>query len=470
MRLVALSLTAALCCACTGNLGDDSASGTNPLEPEYLPADGVTIQQIVINQGVERVLVKNGAPATGVSVIAGRDAVVRVFYATDAGYDSGTVLARLTVGAQTIDVVGPLGKTSSEDAFGSTINFTVPGASLTPAAAFRVDILRAAAQSSGKNTAAAYPALGQQTFSALSTGAKLRVVLVPVRYLADGSKRLPDTSDAQLKLYRDAIWRLYPVADVDVRVGPPLDFASVVKGDGTGWPELLDAVVKFRAAQKAAFNEHYYGIFRATDTFAQFCVGQCLAGLSQIALDASQAWARAGVGLGFTGADSGDTAAHEIGHEQGRYHAPCGTGQGLDPLYPYPKGVTQVWGFDLVAQQLVGPTSDDFMSYCKPRWISDYNYGAIVTRLQLVNAGMALASGPGVPPPGPGRYRRIALDPGGAHWLEPLDLDGPPLGEPKPLHFDTASGPLDVVGWFFPYSHLPGGTILTGAAPTRGLR
>lgn len=32
------------------------------------------------------------------------------------------------------------------------------------------------------------------------------------------------------------------------------------------------------------------------------------------------------------------TAAHELGHNMGLWHAPCGLAQGSDPSFPYPGG------------------------------------------------------------------------------------------------------------------------------------
>jgi hypothetical protein len=41
---------------------------------------------------------------------------------------------------------------------------------------------------------------------------------VPFRYDADGSQRLPDTSQAQLERYRDAIYGIFPVSSVEITV------------------------------------------------------------------------------------------------------------------------------------------------------------------------------------------------------------------------------------------------------------
>ncbi len=462
--LAAIAFAATLLSACSGDLGGESSAGTGgPSGPDYLPADGVTITEVAIYQGVERVLMKDGAAPAGVPVVAGRDALVRVFYSTDAKYDGAPVLGRLTIGdGPPLEVAGPLGKISKRDALGSTLSFAVKGALMSGGAGFKVEILRNASQASGSNSAAVHPAAGQQILGAVSTGKSLRIVLVPVRYNADKSGRLPDTTAGQLKIYRDALFRIYPVAEVDIRVAEPFDWSGAINGNGNGWVELLNAMTKLRQTSSAAFDEHYYGVFRATETFEQFCNGTCLAGLSQIAPSPMQAWSRVGIGLGFAGEGSGETAAHEIGHEQGRSHAPCGTAQGVDSSYPYQGGVTGGWGYDLIGKQLIPPMNVDLMSYCKPKWISDYNYGAVLTRLQAVNAMMALAGAAAH------RYERVMIAPDGkAKWLEPLDLDIPPLGAPEPVQLETLAGVAQVDGYFFAYSHLPGGIVLVRSPDIR---
>jgi hypothetical protein len=474
-----------LLAACGGDESSDTGGG--PPAPQFLPADGVTIDRVAIYQGLERDLAVAGAPvADGVRVIAGRAAAVRVFYQTDAGYDGAPVLARLTLqeggdagagggsGApateKTFDVAGSLQVTGSKpEDLASTVVFEVPGEDITPTTRFRVELLRAKAQSTGTNTKAAYPTEGGAPIGAVSVGSRVRIVLVPIRYDADGSGRLPDTSPEQLAIYRDVLYRLFPAPDIDLRVAEPFPWSGAVSGQGQGWGALLNAMLTHRQKSKAEYDEYYYGIFRARETFPQFCGGGCIAGLSQIALNAANDFARVGVGIGFSGPDIAMTAAHEIGHEHGRGHAPCGTNQGIDAGYPHSNAEIGGWGFDLVAKQLQQPSMKDFMSYCDPRWVSDFTYEALATRILEVNgAAMSL-----VQPGGASErksYQRVSLGPdGSATWIEPLELDRAPLGEPEVVRIATSDGEKDVLGHFFPYSHLPGGTLLF-EAPTDAVR
>ena len=150
--------------ACGGDLG---TSTPEPAPPAYLAADGVKVTRLSLYQGLERDLMSDGAVGSlgaNIPTIAGRDALLRVYYATDAAYDGGIVLARVTLTdtppveagsgggmptgdaqpiEKTIEVTGTLWVASSHDDLGSTLNVDIPGALLTPTSSFRVDILRA---------------------------------------------------------------------------------------------------------------------------------------------------------------------------------------------------------------------------------------------------------------------------------------------------------------------------------------
>jgi hypothetical protein len=71
--------------------------------------------------------------------------------------------------------------------------------------------------------------------------------------------------------------------------------------------------------------------------------------------------------------------AHEIGHNWGQSHAPCGTPD-PNPDYPYPEGSIGVWGFDPRTNAHRDPAdTKDLMSYChREMWISDYTYAGVL--------------------------------------------------------------------------------------------
>jgi hypothetical protein len=76
--------------------------------------------------------------------------------------------------------------------------------------------------------------------------------------------------------------------------------------------------------------------------------------------------------------EASPTFTHEMGHNFGRQHAPCGGPSGVGP-YPYGSGASiGQWGLDPATGQLLSPTTyRDYMSYCGPEWTSDFTYRAI---------------------------------------------------------------------------------------------
>ena len=74
---------------------------------------------------------------------------------------------------------------------------------------------------------------------------------------------------------------------------------------------------------------------------------------------------------------SEDTLVHELGHVHGLEHAPCDGEGDVDPAFPYPDGTIGVLGYDARTASFVPPDTMDMMTYCYPRWISDYDYAKI---------------------------------------------------------------------------------------------
>ncbi len=72
---------------------------------------------------------------------------------------------------------------------------------------------------------------------------------------------------------------------------------------------------------------------------------------------------------------SSSTIAHELGHNLGLFHAPCGNASWVDTAFPHANGSIGAWGYDFRRQVLIAPDAADLMSYCGPRWISDYHFG-----------------------------------------------------------------------------------------------
>jgi hypothetical protein len=88
-----------------------------------------------------------------------------------------------------------------------------------------------------------------------------------------------------------------------------------------------------------------------------------------------------------------NVAAHEMTHNFGRFHAPCGGAGGPDPNFPYAGGTIGVYGYDMTTNTVRPPSTFDLMGYCSSPWISDYNYvGAMQWRQDNATPDVASAS------------------------------------------------------------------------------
>ena len=88
------------------------------------------------------------------------------------------------------------------------------------------------------------------------------------------------------------------------------------------------------------------------------------------------------------------TIAHELGHNLGLNHAPCGSifPGSDDPWFPHPGGNIGVWGYDLEQNALVHPSTPDLMAYCgPPYWISDFFFNKALN-YRLEEAGTEFAA------------------------------------------------------------------------------
>ncbi|MDP1824593.1 MAG: M66 family metalloprotease [Archangium sp.] len=151
----------------------------------------------------------------------------------------------------------------------------------------------------------------------------------------------------------DTITALWPVKSVDQQSRAPYTFTGTLSSTSTqGWAQLLGELAQVQGADGS--SRAYYGFIPGG--------GGGIAGLGYVGQH---------VAIGLDGYAT--VAAHELGHNFGINHAPCGGAAGADPSYPYPNAQLGSWGFN--GSQLLSPTSHvDVMSYCSSVWVSDYNY------------------------------------------------------------------------------------------------
>jgi len=466
-----LGLAAVLIAGC-------SSSPSAPPPPPF--AAGVKISQVAMMQGLKSTLMKDGA-AVGpdgreVPVVLGRDSLLRVFLQPDATFASRPVIVRLdlTSNGKALD---PIEQTvtpvpGQDKLLTSTANFELSGTQLTGDLTWAVSVRETDPKNivkDGDISGAQFPADGTQiALSPSDTGEALKVVVVPVRYMADGSGRLPDTTDAALTKLRNLMYALYPVRKVEITVGEPFNWTTKIAANGSGWDQLLQAIARARLQDGVADNVYYYGLFNPAASLGQFCGRGCVLGLSSLAQNVEDNWARASIGLGypdgFDGEDgASNTFVHEVGHAHGREHAPCMLGgQPSDPDYPYTNAKIGIFGYDLFNKSIIDPEGKarDMMGYCSPQWISDYTYNALYDRITALNL-MGRRAGALTQRAG---YRSYIVKPDGTlTGGERVEISGVVMGQAKGVErVDASTGAVaeKIQGHFYPFDHLPGGTLL----------
>ena len=454
--------------AATGGAGGSPATGgqggaSSPAGPL---ASGIDIAEIAVYQSVKIPIVKAGSAVTNKNapVVAGRPGLVRVFVSPKPAFSPRELLVRLTLAEKSWEKKQVVNNASTDEALTSTFNFELDGASISKTTDFSVSIEETATGPAGDTSGARYPSQGTQPLGAKDAGGKLDVVVVPI--VVGGQS--PDTSPARLEAYQKRLYQLFPVPEVSVTLHSPVTYSGSISGQsGNQWNAALDFLYSKRAADGAKPDQYYYGVFAPAPSFAQYCSGSCIAGLSALS-PADDAFSRGSIGLGFFGQngsfDSPDTMSHELGHAHGLPHAPCGvSGAGA---FPYAGAKIGAWGWDLLTSTLLSPTSRvDVMSYCDPTWISDFNYDRLFQRVAHVHGVQSqMYVEPGR---APGRFVSVLVDDTGAlSWGSTHELSDPVLGDALELELVDEHGVAQgkTPAYRYSFSHTAGELLLVREA------
>ncbi len=442
----------------TGGSGGAMMPGTpEPTGP--IPGAGacqIQLTELALYQAVKVSLYNQGrvvAPPLNAPVIEGRRAYLRAFFTLGGGKPGGvraTLVLQSGSGTRTSTQDFQIDLDSQDGSLTTTANWEISGEDLQPDTTARIDLQLGDGCPNGGRVQV--PAGGALALDPTATGV-LKVVLVPVRYDADQSGRLPDVGEAQLQRYQDILMAYYPTRAVELTVHETVS-TSISLAANSGWASFLDALRNLRAQDRVAGDVYYYGLVSPADSFKLYCDGTCTAGLSYLAEGATSASRQVGAGIGFGGTLAGETLVHEIGHQHGRSHTECGGGAGPDPRFPHEGGGIGVWGFDFRIMRLRSPTGTaqtahkDFMGYCSPQWVSDYTFSALAVRRAAVSGvaaslreGAPVAVGPSTRPLA-GEPRQVLLlgEGDSAQWGQPASESEGPAGHPVTAQVLNAGG------------------------------
>jgi hypothetical protein len=416
--------------------GNDGCSNTQ--------AGGIAISEVAFYQAV-KIPVMEDMQEVGdrnADVVAGRAALVRVFVEPGGGFTRREIAARLTLSTNGTTKVhsaklNPAGA-SSDGSPNSTFNIQVPAADITPDTEYSVELVECATPA-GTASNARFPASGTTPLEARETGV-MKITIVPIEYGADGSNRAPDTSAARIATYTEHIEKVYPVTEVQMTVREAVT-SNTNLSSGNGWQSTLYALADLRAQDNPDDEVYYYGLVNPGQDLGDYCGGGCTAGIAFVAESAGFSDGRVGFGIGFSGSNQEinatyETMAHEIGHEHGRGHSPCGV-QGDGP-YPHQGGSIGSWGYDLIEGTLFDPEeTTDIMGYCQDVWVSDFTYQAFVERVAALNGNLRIIKPPAA------WYRTLLVDASAkTQWA--FKPNGPrvPTGKPETARVLGADGKL----------------------------
>lgn len=318
------------------------------------PPVDLTVSGMEVTQAVQRV--DNSVP-----LVAGRKTVVRVFAQAFiyVGTPSTASKVKLSATRNGVALSGAFETSLTavstnplRSTYSSTVNLTLPDTWTTAGSI----VLTATVDSAGQVQETVE---NNNTYSltlTFNSVPNVKVMIVPVQY-----KHTPtgvtyaaptvDTISTKIK-------QMYPVANVEILWHPSYYYEGDLRQIAS-FQDLLYKIDNLKMSESQPYSVAYYGLVPA-DWFSSGVVGIGFVGY------------RAAVGLNYW--DATGTAAHEIGHNFGLYHAPCGGPSDSDPKYPYSGGAIGQYGVNVYTNQLISSTRPDLMTYCDNEWISDYHY------------------------------------------------------------------------------------------------
>jgi IPT/TIG domain/Peptidase M66 len=344
------------------SVSSNAGTGTSASAFTVSAASGLdlTIDGLYITQATQNY------PAHDVGLISGRSAWVRVFVlANEANTATPQVKVNFvhgsTTNALTINAPGSSVPTSVDTTnANASWNIAVPSAWITAGTTVSADVdpANAISESNKSNNHYSHGALNVQTVH------QWKITLIPVK-TGDGRTGTVENGTRDRNTLVSVARQLWPVPDtVDVAVGAQMTSSQMtLSSDGTGWNTVLSELLAKRTADGVT-DRYYFG-------FLNVSYNSGVAGLGYIA-------APAAIGWDYKGAQA--VLAHEVGHNFGRQHSPCGGAANPDPNYPYAGGTIGVPGWDVFAiTGNIKPTTDtDVMAYCSNQWVSDYVYKSVL--------------------------------------------------------------------------------------------
>ena len=379
---------------CGGGGGGASPSHLPPKTPVDKPRTPTTqalhIEAMYITQASQRL---DGS----IPLVQGRKGFLRVFVlAKSWSGPAPEVRARIldAAGNALLDraMPGPVAGVPSvldQATLGASWNLPVDGSLIQPGNQVEARVEAPAGVATGNLT---FPADGSPQPMNVVAVPTLRITLIPVSsegHVAQVTWGGRTTDSWLVRLKRD-----FPVAEVEAVEGPILGTSLVPGTSAEENVALLRRIQIMRWLVRGGEYRYFYGVFRNRPGVHFLGLGTRnpfppdLGGRNAIGWDASGQ---------IDGENYAEVLTHELGHNLGRMHAPCGDPPNVDPDYPYRDGHIGVAGFDVERGVPFDPSVYyDEMTYCSPRAVSDYTYEGVLRfrRAEPAAAGAARVTAP----------------------------------------------------------------------------
>ena len=316
-----------------------------------------------------------------VPLIAGRAALLRVFVTGEQPsffrprplatfYQDGDAIHTMRLDP----ALDRIPEAVDESRLDRSFNGEVPGRVLQPGVRLVVELdpdgIVPAASASDRRV----PAHGQLALDVRTVPAMVLTV-VPVLHALDQRVAVEWVDGMTATGPRIAFIRsILPVGELEFNVREPYHTSADLETAG-GWFQLLREISVLRLLEGE--RGYYYGAF-ARPPGAPYR------------------------GLGYIGRSPGvgdinlDTFSHELGHNMGLRHAPCGGASSPDVNFPYGDGSIGAFGLETRAgrTRIVDPSEyRDLMTYCDPSWISDYHFSRALA-FRRARESLTLTDGP----------------------------------------------------------------------------
>jgi len=327
-----------------------------------------------------------------IPLVAGRDGVLRVFLEANQAnnlrpkvrvtlrHGDGQVLVDQVVQLPTVGVPTRV----DEYQLQQSCNLTVPGHLIqAPELRLKVELLP---DGMPDRSGAIWPRGGRPQSLRVMALPPLKLTLIPITWPTDQGLATGNITRGgrTLASWVENVKALYPVSEVQLTEGAPYSTdlpPDYRQGDEDRAWVVLRELEAARLANGDALA-YWYGVFAYNHD------GEFGMNLGVSSNERGQLADRVSLGHDALGQADGrnypQTLAHELAHAMGLEHALCFGEAGVDPSYPHPGATLGSAGFDVRHLRPIDPQFHrDLMSYCSPRWISDYSY------LQLIRGRLA---------------------------------------------------------------------------------